>query len=154
MKFRGKAEETETREEVREMAEALSLFGSAMRHVAERRSEHPSAQARPVERPAKSLRLRLALAPAMAAAVAIAVALPAWSHFHQEHATTAKKAAPALQESNTVTRASVNDSVLMNQIDTDVSQEVPDALQPLAQLGEQAAANNTTVLEKKNGTQE
>ncbi|HTV81358.1 MAG TPA: hypothetical protein VME18_01815 [Acidobacteriaceae bacterium] len=153
MKFRGRTEETETREEVREMAEALSLFGSAMRHMAERRAERLCTQPRRTEEGrARSLRVRLVLAPALGAAAVIAVAVPAWTHFHQGEAA-AQKPAPAAQAS-AETRASVSDTVLMNQIDTDVSEEVPDALEPLAQLSEQAAAAKTTVSEKKNGTQE
>jgi hypothetical protein len=152
MKFRGKAEETETREEVREMAEALSLFGSAMRHVAGRRAEQMVVERHPAAaHPARSLRLRLVLAPALGAAVAVAVAVPAWTHFHQAEIAR-RNQAPALQD-NTEARASVNDTVLMNQIDSDVSEEVPDALEPLAQLSEQAAATKTTVSEKKDASQ-
>lgn len=150
MKFRGKAEETGTRDDVREMAEALGLFGSAMRHVAERRAERMAVQPPMLEaRPARSL--RLVLAPALAAAVAVAVGVPAWSHFHSGATAPAQRPAAAIQ--NTETRASVNDTALMNQIDSNVSEDVPDALEPLAQLSEQAAATNTTVLEKKNDSQ-
>lgn len=144
MKFRGKAEATESREEVREMAEALSLFGSAMRHTADRQAARmPS----PELHPARSLRFRLVLAPALAAAVAVAVAFPAWTHFHRGE-SAAQKPAPAVQTSAEA-RARVNDTVLMSQIDSNVSEEVPDALEPLAQISEQAAAIKTTESEKK-----
>jgi len=147
MKIRGKAEETETREDVREMAEALSLYGSAMRHMAGRRAEQMAAQPRLREaRPAPWPRVRLLLAPALGAAVAVAVAIPAWSHFHQ--AESGRGNPTPLVQQNTETRASVSDTVLMNQIDSDVSEDVPDALEPLAQLSEQAAATKTTVSEK------
>ncbi|MGA7887594.1 MAG: hypothetical protein WCA44_17810 [Acidobacteriaceae bacterium] len=150
MKIRGEADGTETREDVREIAEALSLFGSAMRHMAERRAERMAAQPRLLEaRPTRSL--RLVLAPALAAAVAIAVGVPAWSHFHSGIAAPPQR--PAMGVQNTETRASVNDTVLMNQIDTNVSEDVPDALEPLAQLSEQAAAAKTTGSEKKNVSQ-
>jgi len=152
MKIRGKAEETKTREEVREMAEALSLFGSAMRHMAGRRAEQMAVQVRlEPARAAGWLRMRLVLAPALGAAVAVAVAIPAWSHFHQAEIAR-RNPAPAVQN-NTEARANVNDTVLMNQIDSDVSEDVPDALEPLAQLSEQAAATKTTVSEKTNASQ-
>jgi hypothetical protein len=148
MIFRGSTEEMETREEVREMAEALSLFGSAMRHMAERRAERLSTQPRMAEvGRARSLRVRLVLAPALGAAVVIAVAVPTWTHFHQGEAAAQKLVLAA--QASAETRASVSDTVLMNQIDTDVSEEVPDALEPLAQLSEQAAAAKTAVSEKK-----
>jgi len=152
MKIRGKAEETKTREEVREMAEALSLFGSAMRHMAGRRAEQMAVQVRlEPARAAGWLHMRLVLAPALGAAVAVAVAIPAWSHFHQAEIAR-RNPAPAVQN-NTEARANVNDTVLMNQIDSDVSEDVPDALEPLAQLSEQAAATKTTVSEKTNASQ-
>lgn len=146
MKIRGKAEETETREDVREMAEALSLFGSAMRHMAGRRAEQMAAQPRHEEARGAGW-LRLMLAPALGTAVAVAVAIPAWTHFHQAEMGR-RNAGPTVQ-ATTETRASVSDTVLMNQIDSDVSEDVPDALEPLAQLSEQAAATKTTVSEKK-----
>lgn len=156
MKIRGRADnpETQTREETRELAEALSLFGSAMRHAADRRAARM-----PIASPADTARrlysrMRLALAPALAVAAAIAVAIPMYGHFHEE--TAAARTKPPVvqqQENNTEARASVSDTVLMNQIDNDLSQDVPDALQPLAQLGEQAAANSNST-EKKNATQE
>jgi hypothetical protein len=41
----------------------------------------------------------------------------------------------------------------MNQIDSDLSEDVPDALRPLADLSDQAATTNS-VSEKKNVTHE
>lgn len=149
MKIRRKAEAAETREDVRELAEALSLFGSAMRHAAGRRAvTAPMAEMRP----ARPTRMRRLWAPALAAAAVVAAGLPAYSHFHSDGTATAEKHAPAVQETNTETRASVSDTVLMNQIDNNLSEDVPDALQPLAQLGELAAAK-TTNTEKNNASQ-
>ena len=152
MRIRGSSEETETRNEMREMAEALSLFGSAMRHMARRRDEEMRAQPGMAEaRAGRSARRgRLVFTPALAAAVTVAMAIPVWSHFHRE--ATARRHPPAVQ-TNTEARMNVSDTVLMNQIDSDVSEEVPDALEPLAQLSEQPAATKNPVLEKKNGSQ-
>jgi len=140
----------ETREEVRELAEALSLYGSAMRHLAEQQSASPWIEAR---RPSRGLRLRLLLAPAMAAAVTAAVALPVYSHLHHHHHGMAP-IAQITQPSPAQTRASVDDSALMTQIDSEVSQDVPEALQPLADLSEQTASSTTSVSEKKHVSQE
>jgi hypothetical protein len=150
MNIRGKADATETRQDVRDMAEALSLFGSAMRHMAERRAQQMVSPSRAAAHPARSL--RLVLAPALAAAAAVAVAVPAWNHFHSGVNAPAQRPAAAVQY-NTEARASVNDTVLMNQIDSNVSEDVPDALEPLAQLSEHAAATKTTVSEKNDGSQ-
>jgi len=152
MKFRKNAvanPETEgTREEVREMAEALSLYRSAMRHVAEREAARPFAAER---RPARTMRFRLLLAPALTAAVAAGVLVPVYAHFHDHHTgTVAKNGSPAKTAQNV---AGVDDTALMNQIDSEVSEDVPDALRPLADLSEQTTTS-TTASEKKNVTQE
>lgn len=152
MKSRSESEPAhaeESREDIRELAEALSLFGSAMRHAAARQPHRPWAAPRS---PARALRARLVLAPALAAMLAAAALIPLSMH---RHGGTPAHLPPAAQESTTVTRAGVNDTVLMNQIDSDVSEEVPDALQPLADLSEQAAvATTTSPSERKNVTQE
>jgi len=151
MKFRRNAESAEgTREEVRELAEALSWFGSAMRHAAARQPERPWVpEAAPARAP--RMRMRLVLAPALAAMLAVTAMIPMAGHFRHAEA---RKMAPVAQETCTETRASMNDTVLMNQIDSDVSQEVPDALEPLAELSEQAAVTKSSGSEQKNVTQE
>jgi hypothetical protein len=149
MKFRGKEvgeiEAMESREEVRELAEALSLYRSAMTHLAERSSAHP----RPaVQRSASPFRLRLLVGPVVGAALAAGILLPVYGHLHSHHAAV-------LQAENTTTpdpasaRASVDDTVLMNQIDSQLSETVPDALEPLADLSAQTAATQSSVSEKK-----
>ncbi len=158
MKFRRVADPPagESREEVRELAEALSLFGSAMRHLADQQSATPRiAESRIAERrPSHALRLRLLLAPAMAAAVAVAVALPVYSHLHHRHHGPTPIVAQVAQQNPAQNRASVDDTALMTQIDNEVSQDVPDALQPLAALSEQAVSSTTSASEKKHVSQE
>jgi len=50
-------------------------------------------------------------------------------------------------------RAAVDDTVLMNQIDSELSEDVPDALRPLADVGDQSTPRSS-VTEKTNVTQE
>lgn len=148
MKFRKDAVNPEpeaTREEVRDLAEALSLYRSAMHHVAEREAARPFA-AEP--RPAHTLRLRLLFAPALTAAVAAAVLVPVYSHLHRHSSP-----APAVASNMTNQHATIDDAALMTQIDSDLSEDVPDAFRPLADLSDQTATNNH-VSEKKNVTQE
>ncbi len=172
MKFRKHADNPETdapREEMRNLAEALSLYRSAMHHVAERETAlHPIVQGLAQPRPKRTLGLRLLLAPALAAAVAAGVLLPLYAHFHHPHSSTVAVATEA-EPTTTEARVNIDDSVLMNQIDSDLSEDVPDALQPLADLSYQAATTQATttqatttqattttnsVSEKKNATQE
>jgi len=135
-----------TREEVREIAEALSLYRSAMHHVAEREAARPFVAER---RPSHTMRFRLLLAPALTAAIAAGVLVPVYAHYHDHH-TVAKREAPTKTNQS---MASMDDTALMNQIDSEVSEDVPDALEPLAALSEQTTTSNTAS-EKKNVTQE
>jgi hypothetical protein len=156
MKFRRENPEesgAETRltssEEMRELAEALSLYRSAMQHVAEKQTGRPYVAA---ERRTTGLRMRLVLVPALGAALAAAVIGPAYMHLH--HTTTIAKV-PARIADRTITtqQASVDDTDLMNQIDSEVSEDVPDALQPLADMSDQAATTTTVTENKKHATQ-
>jgi len=157
MKFRkhtaANPEPDSSREDVRGLAEALSLYRSAMHHVAEREAARlPVVHGLAESRPRRVFPLRFLLAPALAAAAAAGVLVPVYGHFH--HRQTGSVAVAAHTQPNPAdARASVDDSVLMNQIDSDLSEDVPDALRPLADLSDQATTTNT-VSEKKNVTHE
>ena len=157
MKFRKHAvanpEADSSREDVRDLAEALSLYRSAMHHIAEREAERRPFVHSPAElHSSRGFRLRFLLAPALAAAVAAGVLVPVYSHFHHPHPGSSTAASHA-QPNVTEARASVDDAVLMSQIDSDLSEDVPDALRPLADLSDQKATTNP-VSEKKNVTHE
>jgi hypothetical protein len=151
MKFRKEAtaETDTTREEVREMAEALSLYGSAMRHIAEREAARTPIA---VRRPTRTTRFSLLLAPALATAVAAAVIAPVYSRLHH-HSAVSGVVANTVQPNAADARANVDDTVLMNQIDSELSEDVPEALRPLADLSDQTT-NASSVSEKKNVTKE
>jgi hypothetical protein len=154
MKFRKHAVDNPqpdaTREDVRSLAEALSLYRSAMHHVAEREvARHPFVPGLAETRPAHPFRMRLLLAPALAAGVAAAVLVPLYGRHHQPPAV---RVAANVAAGPTVARADVDDTALMNQIDSELSEDVPDALRPLADLSDQTTTN--PVSEKKNVTNE
>jgi hypothetical protein len=151
MKIRKEAEmenEAETRltssQEMRDLAEALSLYRSAMHYVAEKQAARPFAMDR---KPAPSFRMRLVMVPALAAALAVAVIVPAVSHLHGHQGITAAKVVAVTPQNPTV--AQVDDTQLMNQIDSDLTEDVPDALQPLADMGDQTATVKSSETEKK-----
>lgn len=134
----------ESRDEMRELEETLSLYRSAMQHVAEKHAARPLVQER---KAASSLRMRLVMVPALAAALAIAVIVPAMSH----HGHPGIKSAPVVRVTPQATNtdvAQMNDTQLMDQIDSDLTEDVPDALQPLADMGTQTATSSATT-EKK-----
>lgn len=151
MKFRKDVidESGTTREDVREIAEALSLYRSAMHHIAEREATRPFVAA---PRSRRTIRFSLFLAPALTAALAAAVIGPVYSHFHH-HPSTPTPLARSAQPASVTTLPNVDDTALMNQIDSEVSEDVPDALQPLADLSDQTTAT-PSVSEKKNVTNE
>ena len=157
MKFRKHAAvnpETDAgREDVHDLAEALGLFRSAMHHVADREAaRRPFVEGLPERHPTHTFHWRLILAPALAAAVGVGVLVPLYSHFHHPHPGSSTVASRT-QSNPGEARASIDDSVLMNQIDSELSEDVPDALRPLADLSDQAATANS-VSEKKNVTHE
>ena len=134
--------------EMREIAEAMSLYRSAMHHIAQKHAVAPMNQERlasEARRQARAHRMRLVLVPAMATALAAAVIAPAVGHMHHEKAAVAR----AVQTAPAETVASVDDTELMNQIDSDLTQDVPDALAPLADLGSQQGSTNQST-EKAN----
>jgi hypothetical protein len=132
-------------QEMRAMAEALSHYRSAMRHLTEQQLARPIAS--PPAR-SRSLRMRLVLVPALGAALAAAVIAPVVSHMHKPAAKPA--VAQAIAPADTANVASVDDTQLMNQIDSDLTEDVPDALQPLADLSNQSATSTKTAgTEKK-----
>jgi hypothetical protein len=151
MKFRKAAvanPQTDSREEVREIAEALSLYRSAMHHLAERETARPFVAERPH---ARTIGLRSVLAPALAAAIAVAALVPVYTHYRHNSPPVPRMRTE--QPSAADTRATVDDTALMNQIDSELSEDVPDALRPLADLSDQTTTNNSSS-EKKNVTQE
>lgn len=140
----GADEVVESREEVRELAEALSLYRSAMTHLAERSTGHPRVAA---GRSSSRFRLRLLVGPALGAALAAGILLPVYGHLHR-HSGEVQQSEDANAPDPGSARASVDDTVLMNQIDSQLSEGVPDALAPLADLSAQATSQ-TSVSEKK-----
>lgn len=136
------------RDEIREIAEALSLYGSAMRHLADRAPARPFVADR---RPSRGFHLRLLLAPALTALIAAGIFVPVYSYSH--HHTVIVREPAKVAEQSPAAVANVDDTALMNQIDSEISQDVPDALQPLADLSTQTTTT-TNVSEKKNVTHE
>jgi hypothetical protein len=131
-------------QEMRDLAEALGLYRSAMKHVAEKQAEQPF-RGKPVPvRPAwtRRVRMRLLLVPALAAAMAAAILAPAVSHLHKTGVKTPMVAQGTPQDPSVIV-ASVDDTELMNKIDSDLTEDVPDALQPLADMDDQTTAKST-----------
>ena len=141
MKFRKDAvtnpEPDASRDELREIAEAVSLYRSAMHHIADREAARPFVAD---HRHTRTIGLRLLLAPALTAVVAVGVFVPVYSHLHHRGAGPVTVAAPDELHAS----ANVDDTVLMNQIDSQLSENVPDALRPLADFSDQSTTHNSS----------
>src|SRR5579875_3860935 len=138
-----------SRDEMRELAEALSLWRSAMHHVAARQGE----ASRPIPAPpAHRLRKGLLLIPALSAVVAAGVLVPIFVHQDRHPAAHAPITAEQTAPPSGGTRP--DDTALMNQIDSELSEDVPDALRPLADPGDSTTSGSTITSEKKNVTHE
>jgi hypothetical protein len=90
--------------------------------------------------------MRLVLVPALGAALAAAVITPAVTHLRHP-AAAVNNGGPVQAPASTV--AKVDDTQLMNQIDSDLSEDVPDALQPLTGWDDSSATTaKNSVTEK------
>jgi hypothetical protein len=92
--------------------------------------------------------MRLIAVPALAAALAVAVVAPAVSHWR--HASAPAPQPQAHRNSAApVETATVDDTRLMNQIDSDLTEDVPDALAPLADMSDQTATTTKNSVPEK-----
>jgi hypothetical protein len=138
---------SESRDEMREFAESLSLYRSAMHHVAEKRAARPFALPSQTQA-SRALRMRFVLVPALAAALAVAVLAPALRHPSHPAGNTPR---PVVQTPGPapIEDAKVDDTQLMNQIDSDLTEDVPDALAPLADMSDQAVTTTKNAVSEK-----
>jgi hypothetical protein len=142
------------REEVIELARVLSQYRSAMHHITAQECSRP-APALQLARTAhtRSILQMAILGPALATAIFLA-ALPIYLHSrHAQHPVT-----PDVSTATATVAATphIGDAELLSQIDTEVSEDVPDALQPMADFGSASSSTQTSspAMEKNHATQE
>jgi hypothetical protein len=128
------------RESDRQVDEALASFGLAMRAWGDHELAHrPAAPLRePIRKPrAQSWLLAPALGWAAAAALAIAaIGVPLGIHHHNAVVANhpyAVQPQPAPQPAQ-IASSKADDDQLLEHVDTDIAQDAPDAMQPLASL--------------------
>ena len=144
----------EDREEIIELARVLSQYRSAMQHIAAEECSRP-APTLPVVRithPRSVLQMAI-LGPALATAIFLA-ALPIYLHSrHAEHPVVAGVSTPRVTP---VPTTHIGDAELLSQIDAEISEDAPDALQPMADFGSSSSSTQTSssVMEKNHATKE
>jgi hypothetical protein len=141
--------EYQTLEPSGEFAASIDNFRSAVTHVAERETAKPVsadwlAPARKRHRSAQ-LRMGFGIAMGWACAAALCVAtLPLVTHSHPVVLTQ-----PVAQSA--AEPASTSDTALLDQVDTNISEEVPSSLAPLAELDSLNATSEDTTNTAGNG---
>jgi hypothetical protein len=145
----------EDREEIIELARVLSQYRSAMRHIAAEECSRPAPALSVVHTTHTRSVLQMAiLGPALATAIFLA-ALPIYLHSrHAQH--------PAIPDVSTTAAPApaptphIGDAELLSQIDAEISEDAPDALQPMADFGSSSSSTQTSssVMEKNHATKE
>jgi hypothetical protein len=145
----------EDREEIIELARVLSQYRSAMRHVAAEECSRPAPAMTVARIPHTRSILQMAiLGPALATAIFLA-ALPIYLHSrHAEHPVVAGVSNPTVVVNPTAPH--IGDAELLSQIDAEISEDAPDALQPMADFGSSSSSTPTSssVMEKNHATKE
>ena len=136
-----------TKRDLETLANFISQFRSAVHHVAARADARPIAwqmeQARVRKRSAQR---RVMLEWAVAAALCVAALVPAVG-FYREHAAQVQ----AEQQAQLLKQREA-DTALLDQVSSELSETVPDSMQPLVETDMDYASYETTGgTEKKNG---
>ncbi len=134
-----------TKRDLEGLANSISQFRSALHHIAARSAELPTdwgfEQARARRRSAQR---RVMLEWAVAMALCVAALVPAVG-FYREHAAQVR----AEQQAQLLKQREA-DTALLDQVSSELSEAVPDSMQPLAEMDSDYASYQTTG-EKTNG---
>ncbi|MCL6463441.1 MAG: hypothetical protein K6T49_02855 [Acidobacterium ailaaui] len=118
-----------TRRDLENMAYAIRQFRAAVWHIAEQEGPRPTLiQLEQAARRRRSAQRRIMLEWAFAALAGVAVLLPAAGHY-RHHAQMARMA-----EQQQALKQREADAELLDQVADEVSEAVPDAMRPLAEL--------------------
>jgi hypothetical protein len=134
-----------TRRELEWLANSISRYREAMHHAAEQQTE-PMQLERAQQR-RRSTQRRVMLEWAVAVVLCVVALVPAMGYYrHHEAQLQAQRQEEQLQQ-----RAA--DAALLEQVASEVSETVPDSLQPLADMDTEYAGYETSVkeTEKENG---
>jgi uncharacterized protein (DUF2252 family) len=137
-----------TKRDLEGLANSISQFRAAVHHIAARSAESAmdwgfeQARAR-----SRSAQRRVMLEWAVAAALCVAALVPAVGFYHQHAAQVrAEQQAQMLKQREA-------DTALLDQVSSELSEAVPDSMQPLAEVDADYVSYQTTAgeKEKKNG---
>jgi len=135
-----------TKRDLEGLANAISQFRSAVHHIAAGQEAQPIAwQLERAKVRQRSKQRRVMLEWAVAAALCVAAMVPA-VNFYRDHA-----AAVRAQQQAQLLKQREADTALLDQVTSELSEAVPDSLQPLAEMDSDYANNQATTGESKNG---
>jgi hypothetical protein len=132
------------------LANSISHFREAVHHIAERQAE-PAAIAQQMERARRrrqSAQRRVMLEWAAAMALCVALLLPGIGYY-RNHVSQVRE-----QQQKQALQQRESDAALLDQVASEVSEQVPDSMQPLAEMDSDYASNQVSSgkAERNNGT--
>ncbi|HZU08641.1 MAG TPA: hypothetical protein VFA02_01960 [Pseudacidobacterium sp.] len=136
-----------TRRDLEAMAHAIGRFRSAVWHIAEQESSQPmQVQFEQAARRRRSVQRRVMLEWAFAGFAGVAALIPAAGYYrhHQEQAR--------IEQQQQALKQREADAQLLDQIADEVSEAVPDAMRPLAEMDAMYGQNSTGQQGKTNAT--
>lgn len=135
------------------LANSISHFREAICHIAGQQAQplSVSQQLERAERRRQSARRRIMIEWAAALALCVALVLPGVGYY-RDHASQMRR---QQQRQAQLLKQREADAALLDQVASEVSEEVPDSMRPLAEMDSDYASNqiSSKQMEKKNGTQ-
>jgi len=137
-----------TRQSLEGLASSISKFREAVRHIAENQAEpiSVSQQLEQARRRRQSAQRRVMLEWVAAMALCVALLLPGIGYYRDHAARQRQQQQKALQQREA-------DSALLDQVASEISEEVPDSMRPLTEQDSDYAGKqiSTGETEKTNG---
>jgi hypothetical protein len=138
-----------TKRSLEGLANSISQFRAAVRHISERGEMAPAAwQLEQARRRRQSAQRRVLLEWAVAMVLCVTMLAPAVGVYRNHNARVRE------QQLEQALKQREADAALLDQVTSEISEAVPDSMRPLAEIDSDYASNqvSTGETEKKNGT--
>jgi Tfp pilus assembly protein PilN len=136
-----------TKRSLEGLANSISQFREAVRHIAEQQAAPSASQWEQAQRRKQATQRRVMLEWVAAMVLCVALLLPGIGYYRSHSARVQEQQAEMLKQQEA-------DAVLLDQVTSEISETVPDSMRPLAEMDSDYASNqiSTGDTEKKNGT--
>lgn len=147
-----------TKRSLEGLANSISQFREAVHRIAEQQGEQAAWQSGQIpgqildqaRRRRRSAQRRVMLECAVAMVLCVAMALPGIGYYRHHSARVRE------QQQAQAQRQREADAALLDQVASEISETVPDSMQPLAEMDADSASDETSAMrtERKNGTRQ